>query len=402
MMSLFARKNRPVAPGPKRKLPLPIPFLVLGMGFFGFALLVSTKPETKPVDAQEVVWSVAARTVAYTMVEPRITAFGQLQAKKQVNLRAMVSGEVLATGANFQDGARVSKGEWLLRLDPFPYETRLAEAEAQLKGAKALLDERKASVRLAYAEFQRAKKLAVKGTVSQKVLEDRRTEHTIQKSRRDQQKSVVERLAVQVQRAARDLKNTEVLAPFDGYISNVTARQGRVLNPNDLLGTLHDADNYEVVFTMTDDEYGRFLLRNSSVIGRTIDVVWEVGAEKITLQAEIERVGAQISQSTRGVEVYAGVRGKISTILRGGAFVTVDLVAQPVPNVMAIPKDAIYGEDRVYLIRDGRLVAHQLTRVIDDGAQVLVREGLTPGDQILLTRFNEAAPGVAVNVLEQG
>ena len=69
---------------------------------------------------------------------------------------------------------------------------------------------------------------------------------------------------------------------------------------------------------------------------------------------------------------------------------------------MAIPKDAIYDNNRIYLVKDGRLVAHQLTNFIDDGARVLVREGLTPGDQILLTRFNEAAPGVAVNVLEQG
>ncbi len=401
-MTLIAKSTRRQAPGGKRKLPLPIPLLVLAMGFFGFSLLVSSKPETKPVESKEIVWSVTARPVAYAMVEPRITAFGELRAKKQVNLRSMVSGEVVATGANFQDGARVSKGDWLLRIDPFNYETRLAEADAQLKGAKALLAERKASVGLAYQEYQRAKQLAAKDTVSKKVLDDRRTEHTIQKSRRDQQQSVVERLAVQVQRAARDLKNTEVIAPFDGHIGNVTARQGRVLNLNDPIGTLYDSDNFEVVFTMTDDEYGRFLLRNSSVIGRSIDVVWDVGAEQITLKAEIERVGAQISQSTRGVEIYAGVRGKISTILRGGAFVTVDLVAQPVPDVMAIPKDAIYDNNRIYLVKDGRLVAHQLTNFIDDGARVLVREGLTPGDQILLTRFNEAAPGVAVNVLEQG
>ena len=94
--------------------------------------------------------------------------------------------------------------------------------------------------------------------------------------------------------------------------------------------------------------------------------------------------------------------GNISTILRGGAFVTVELLAQPVPDVMAIPKDAIYADNRIYLVKEGRLVAHQLTDFIDDGARVLVRKGLTPGDEVLLTRFNEAAPGVAVQVLEQG
>lgn len=381
-----------------RRLPMPV--LVLAIGVLVFSLLLASKPETKPRDNKERVWSVAARTVAYDVFEPRISVFGELRAKRQVRLRALVSGEVVAADAKFEDGARVAEGELLLTIDPFNYETRLDEAKAQLKGAKALLTERKAATQLAYQDLKRAQQLFDKGTVSKKTLDDRKTDHTIKKARRDQQQSVVDRLAVQVKRAQRDLDNTKVVAPFDGYVTDITARQGRVLNPNDQIAVLYDADNFEVVFNLSDAEYGRFLQRNAEIIGRPVNIAWDVGGERIELTATIKRVGAQISQSTRGVDVYAELEGPLPSNVRGGAFVSVNLTAQPVPDVMALPKDALYGDNQTYLIVDGRLEPVQLNDYIDDGRNILLRSGLEAGTQVLLTRFNEAAPGVAVKVME--
>ena len=380
---------------------LPAPFLAIAVGVFVFVLLVSTRPETKPSTNDERVWSVVAQSVTYGPVTPTIKAFGELRAKKQVRLRALVSGEVLSTSEKFEDGARVSRGDVLVRIDKFVYETRLDEARAALEGAKALLAERAASAELAEQDFKRAEQLFKKGTVSKKMLDDLKTDFTIKTARKDQQQSNVDRHKVQVKRAQRDMKNTDVVAPFDGYITQISAREGRVLNPNDQVAMLLGSDNFEVVFNLSDDEYGRFLQRNADVIGRPVTVVWDLGNEKITLGATIERVGAQISQATRGVDIYATIEGNIPANLRGGAFVEVELTAQPVDNVMAIPKNALYKNNRVYLVRDGRLEPRTLIDFVDDGAQVLLKSGLAIGDVVLLTRFNEAAPGVAVKVVEK-
>ena len=397
-MSDQAHKLRPSGSGRLKKIGLPI--LVLGIGFLSFSLLVSTKPQTKPAENRERVWSVKAVPVAYEIYEPRISTFGELRARRQVNLRALVSGEVIATGANFEDGARVGKGDVLLEIDPFTYENQLADARAQLKGAKAVLRERKAAAKLARQEKARADKLFKKGTVSKKTVDDKTTDATIKAARAEQQQSVVDRINVQVKKAKRDLANTKVIAPFSGYLANITAREGRVLNPNDQLGILLDSDNFDVVFNLSDAEYGRFLERNSDVIGRRVNIVWQVGGETIELEATIERVGAQISQMTRGVDVFARIDGNLPSNLRGGAFVTVELLAQPVADVMPLPRDALYENDTVYLIENGRLVRRSVTDYIDDGAQILLKDGLAPGDMVLLTRFNEAAPGVAVKLVE--
>ena len=394
-----SHKLRPASGGRLRKIAMPL--LVLMGGFFGFSMLVATKPETKPAENREIIWSVAAQKVAFEIYQPRISAFGELKPRREVNLRALVSGEVIATSAGFEDGARVNKGDVLLEIDPFTYENQLADARAQLKGAKAVLKERQAAAKLARQEKSRAQKLFKKGTVSQKTVDDKNTDATIKAARAEQQQSAVDRINVQVKKAKRDLANTKVIAPFGGFLANITAREGRVLNPNDQVGVLLDSDNFDVVFNLSDAEYGRFLERNSEVIGRPVNVVWQLGGERIELQAEIERVGAQISQATRGVDVYARIEGKLPSNLRGGAFVTVELLAQPVPDVMAISKDALYGDNTLYLIENGRLTRKTIADFVDDGAQVLLRSGLNAGDLVLVTRFNEAAPGVAVKVVEQ-
>ena len=84
--------------------------------------------------------------------------------------------------------------------------------------------------------------------------------------------------------------------------------------------------------------------------------------------------------------------------MRGAAS---ELLAQAVDGVMALPKDALYGDNRVYLVRDGRLEPRVLVDFVDDGGQILLKSGLDNGDRVLLTRFNEAAPGVAVKVVDQ-
>lgn len=394
-----AHKLRPASGGRLRKIAMPL--LVLMGGFFSFSMLVATKPQTKPAENREITWSVAAQKVAYEIYQPRISAFGELRPRREVNLRALVSGEVIATSAGFEDGAQVSKGDVLLEIDPFTYENQLADARAQLKGAKAVLKERQAAAKLARQEKARAQKLFKKGTVSQKTVDDKNTDATIKAARAEQQQSAVDRINVQVKKAKRDLANTKVIAPFSGFLANITAREGRVLNPNDQVGVLLDSDNFDVVFNLSDAEYGRFLERNSEVIGRPVNIVWQLGGERIELKAEIERVGAQISQATRGVDVYARIDGKLPSNLRGGAFVTVELLAQPVPDVMAISKDALYGDNTLYLIENGRLTRKTIADFIDDGAQVLLRSGLNVGDMVLMTRFNEAAPGVAVKVVER-
>ena len=379
-----------------------LPFMVIALAFASFLLLQATRTQTRPSKNLERVWPVAAFNVERVTYVPHIRAFGELRARRQIDLRAQVAGEVLTTADKFENGARVSAGDVLLQIDPFNYEAALRDAKARLKGANAVLAERKASMALARNDWQRAKKLAEKGTVSKKTLDDRTTDFTIQKARRDQQQALVDSAMVTRDRALRDLANTKLTAPFNAHISDIAARKGRVLNPNDRVATLSDADAFEIIFNLSDADYGRFLARNADIIGQQLAAVWALGSQSVELQAEIARVGANISQSTRGVDVYAAVHGAVPSNLRGGAFVTIDLQALPVPDVMVVPRQSVYGENQVFVVVAGRLETRRLEKFIDLGDVLLVSEGLAANEKLLITRFNEAAHGVSVKIIDEG
>jgi RND family efflux transporter MFP subunit len=377
------------------------PAAVFGAFVLVFILLMVTKPQTKPYEPVQRVWAVSAQTVKFEDVKPSFTAFGELAPRREVNLRALVAGEVVSTSAKFEEGALVEAQDELLQIDPFNYQNALADAAAQLRGGAALLKERKVALDLAKVEYERAEKLIAKGTVAQKYVDDRKLELTIAESRYVQQQAAVDRLEVQVARAKRDLEHTTVRAPFAGHLSNVAAREGRLLNLNDQVATISDATAYEVRFNLSDAQYGRFIEAETALIGLPVKVVWHIGGQEIELLAELTQVGARISQSTRGVDLYARILSDIPATLRGGAFVNVVLEAGAVENVVEVSRDALYGDKRLFVIVNGHLQARNVEIIGETDDTILIQSGVAEGEHILLTRFNEAAVDVAVKVVAE-
>lgn len=376
-----------------------LPLSVLALFILGYVLLMATGSETKPVVAPERSWPVTVQQAQYGDVQQSISAFGELVSRREVDLRMLVAGEVIETGDNYEDGALVQKGDVLVKIDPFNYQNAVKDAAAQLRGGMALLREREAAYELSKVEYERAEKLFAKGNVAQKYIDDRKLEVTIAESRMIQQKSAVERLDVLVARAKRDLRNTSLVAPFDGYISGLQAREGRLLNINEPVATISDARSYEVRFNLSDAQYGRFLKTGTDLVGRPVDVRWNIGDETITLEATLTQVGARISKNTRGVDAIARIDGETPAALRGGAFVDVVLRGQDVPNVVAVPKTALYGDSQIYVIVDDRLQSRIVEIAGETQGNVLIASGVESGDKILLTRFNEAAPEVSVKIM---
>jgi multidrug efflux pump subunit AcrA (membrane-fusion protein) len=134
-----------------------------------------------------------------------------------------------------------------------------------------------------------------------------------------------------------------------------------------------------------------------------VRVWWRVGGRSLDYDARIERVGAEIVSTTGGVEVFAVIEdhGK-QTNLRPGAFVEVNLADKEYKNVLQAPESAIYGEDIVYVINDGRLAERRIQVLGYNGTDVLFRSAGDPlivdGELIVTTELREAGAGAKVEV----
>ncbi|MEM8744188.1 MAG: hypothetical protein AAGF14_06095, partial [Pseudomonadota bacterium] len=118
-----------------------LPVVVVALAFFVFIVLKDTKPSVAQRPVQETIWPVKVVTADVGTYQPHLTLYGRTVSGRRVELRALVSGEVLETGPEMREGAVAKEGAVLLRLDPFEFEGALDEAEAKLAEAKAKVRE---------------------------------------------------------------------------------------------------------------------------------------------------------------------------------------------------------------------------------------------------------------------
>ncbi|MCW2306423.1 efflux RND transporter periplasmic adaptor subunit [Rhodobium gokarnense] len=402
-----------------------LPVLVVAVSIFLSNTLVATKPDVPQRPPREQVYIVDTEPVALAANRPMLQVFGTLAAARNVELRALVAGEVVSVMPDLVVGATVRKGDVLVQIDRFDYEGAVTEAEINLAEAEARLAENRARLVLEersiarYAEqldfaekdLERARNLLKSGNITQRglderelvvsqrrqALDQRRNTIDIEKAKVEQQAVSLKRLEWKLSQARRNLANTKLVAPFDGIVTSENVEAGRLLNVNDLAVAMYEDDRLEARFVLSDRQYGELALDDAPVIGRDIEVVWHVGGEPVRFAAVIDRVGAEIAPERGGVEVYARIPQQQTRVgLRPGAFVEVTVPGRAFPASARLPETAVYNNDHVFAVVDGRLAKRPVTVEAWDNGTVIVSGELKDGEEVLTTRIAEVGEGLRV------
>jgi RND family efflux transporter MFP subunit len=365
--------------------------LIVGVTATIIFTLMATRPELEPVQAPERIWNVNIIEARQGKIQPMLNLFGEVVAGRRSELRPSVSGVMVAIGENFHDGGIVRKDELLVQIDPFDYETGLAEQRSMLKESKVKLE-------MLRRDLDRAKELFAAKNVSEQFLDSAELDVL-------QQEAVTEQREIGVRRAKRDLENTRLVAPFDGVVNSVNAALGKRSSDfgSDMVGEVIDTSRVEVRFSLSNEQYGRLLKSGETIIGRSVKVSWEVGEQALEFDAVIGRVGAEITSTTGGVDVFAVIdTGGEQSMLRPGAFVAVQMPGQVYEAAFRVPDTALYGESIIFVVRDERLAERRIKIIGYAGSDIIFRsagaEAIVDGDLIVTTQIREGGPGARVAV----
>lgn len=405
-------------------------FLVLFGAVNGMNRLVATKPEVSKRPVQEKSYSVETETAVLADNAPVISVYGEATAGRQVDLRALVGGEIVEVSPELKAGGVVSRGDELVAIDRFDYEGALTEAKANLAEAEAQQVENNGRVELeranvirareqldfAQKDLERAEDLLTRGSVTertvderkllvsqrQQVLEQRLNTLALERAKVIQQDAAIDRANWGLKNAERQLTNTVLKAPFDAVVRSEAAQVGRLISVNDVVASIFSSDELEVRFTLSDNQYGRLVAQTGTVVDRPVEVLWYLGNQPLVYQGIVDRVGADVASTRGGVDVFAKVAHDASkTPLRPGAFVEVMVSDQNYNDTFRLPETALYGRGRVYVIRDDRLEERTVEPLAFDDGFIIVRGGLEDGDTILLTRIPEAGEGLLISSVDE-
>ncbi len=364
------------------------PLLLIVLTVAVIVLMMVTRPKLAPVQLPERIWPVDVVEVWQQDEQPSLNLFGQVAAGRRTELRAQVPGRVVEVGEGFNEGARVTQGDFLVQVDPFEYNNNVAEQ-------KALLSEAQTRMNVVRRDLGRIKELHTEKNVSDQQLDDAGLAVK-------QQEATLAQRRIGLDRAQRDLEDARLVAPFNGVVNGVSADLGKQLSVNDKIAEIIDTTSLEVRFTLSKSQYGRIIEAGEALEGRLVEVSWQVGDGTMRFAATVERVGAEIDSTTGGVDVYAVIEPDEETLLRPGAFVWTKITDRKYENVYRAAESSLYGDEVYIANKENRLEARPIKVHGYAGEDVLFSSAGQPpinnGDKVVTTQIREGGAGIKVEI----
>ena len=406
-----------------RIVRIALPLLILAAGVGGMTALVKSKPEREPLGAEEPSWPVAIAAIEPGTVTPQLVLFALVDSPRVTHLSSAVTADVVEV--DVLEGEEVLLDDRLVALDD--REIRLAQRDAEMAGFEADLEHEtlrhrnnlaalkheEALLELTRREVARARDLAERKVGSQASLdkvrrdeerqmlavEQRRLAIREHDSRRKQIEAKLARTTAQQSQAMLDLERTRVYPPFAGRITEVFVSPGDRVRPGDRLVTMFDSDMLEL--------RAQIPLRYLPVVRAALD-----RGESLAARARVDgqEVHAGLHRLTARVDRGSGGADGLFRVTQGGAWLqlgrTVEIVLglPAVEDAVAVPREALYGTDRVFVLDGERMRSVKVERLgethPDDGdSRVILRSpGLKLSDRLIVTHLPNAIDGLKVRV----
>ena len=402
-----------------------LPLLILLAGFGGTVMLVKSKPQRPPLSEEEKVWVVAVEEVSPASLAPDLSLFGRVDAPRLARLSAALSADVVAV--DVLEGEWAEAGQRLVALDERDARLVLAERSSEVEELEAELEherqrhqsERRALrhelelLALVRKAAKRAEDLARSNVGSLSSYDIARQEETRQAlavnrrelavaeydSRRRQLEARLARARARTEQARVDLDRTVVRAPFTGRISEVLVSPGDRVRPGDRLIDLYDAGMLEIRAQIPTPRIA--VIRESLERGLELEARARVDARPV--EARLDRLTSRVARGAGGTDALFRVT-EGAGLLSLDQSVELTLRLPAVGASVALPYEALYGLDRIYLLDDSRMRSVLVERVGDmqvaDGSRrVIVRSGeLEAGARVIVTQLPNASDGLKVRV----
>lgn len=173
-----------------------------------------------------------------------VNGSGRIEPKRLVNVSANTMGKI--TRVAVREGDPVEKGQFLLEIDPTPYESAAQGAAAGLALAEARLREARASLEEARLELERQRALREQGFGVERDLERATSAHLAQAAAVQAAEESVDVARAQLRGARHDLAKVRIHAEIAGVVTRLNVEEGE----NAVIGTMNNPGT--VLLTVAD------------------------------------------------------------------------------------------------------------------------------------------------------
>ena len=201
-----------------------------------------------------------------------VTASGQVEPHTRVQLSADISGRIIRLAV--KEGAAVTKGQFLLQIDPATYQAARDRAQAALAGARAQVLQSRANLGQAQRAMERTAKIkAANGAlISDEQLEQLRTQVEVDKAALASAQFTVEQSVAAVRDAESSLSKTTIRAPMSGRVTRLDVEQGETAIEGTFskeaatLLTISDMQSLETKIKVDETDVAHLSIGDSAIV----------------------------------------------------------------------------------------------------------------------------------------
>jgi RND family efflux transporter MFP subunit len=333
-----------------------------------------------------------------------VNSQGTVTPRTQSTLIPEVAGRIVSVAPGFRNGGSFTKGETLFSINPADYEHAIVIARADLARARLALEQEKALAAHALEDWQK---------LGQK---DKPSDLTLRKPQVASARAEVAAAEARLQQAQSNLARTRIRAPYAGRVLEKKVDLGQYVAPGTLAATIYAVDTAEIRLPLTDNQQVFVALpgtaankHDTSAAKVTLNA--RVGSKTYQWQGRLVRTEGAIDTASRQLFVvaqidhpfrdYTNEQGNIPP-LKIGQFVEADIIGHLLKDVFVLPRAAVEAGDKVLVVTaDKKITRRNVQVVLRKGGQVIVSDGLNPGERISLTPMPFAREGTAIELLEE-
>lgn len=347
--------------------------------------LAACKEQAPPPPQSSTPPAVLVTRVARQQISQGAEFIGRVEAVDKVDIRARVNAFLVSR--HFTEGDPVKAGDLLFTLEQPPFAAEVALRQAQLERAEA-------DLRNATLQVQRGRELVRTNNIPQSTLDERIAAEGEAKGSRDAALAQLEQARIQY-------GYTEIRVPFDGRAGRSPISPGNLVGPDSgVLVTVVREDPIRISFPVTQRELLRVRQAGPEVSRDGIQVRARLpDGSLMEPPGRLEFVDVAANRSTDSVLVQAMLPNPNRLLTDGQAISVVIETAQPAEAIVISQAALQVDQQGAFVLvvgADNKVEVRRVTTAPGPAGQVVVNEGLEPGQLIIIEGSQRARPGQPV------
>ena len=301
-------------------------------------------------------------------------------------IRPKVEGYLLKQ--EYDNGARVEKGQAMFEIDPRQFQAEVENAQGQLGRAEAALERSSQDV-------TRYRPLAARGAVSAKELDD-----AVQSQRANE--ASVESAKAALDQARLNLGWTSVESPIKGLAGIAVSQIGDLVSPSTVLTTVSTIDPIKVEFPISEQQYLAYERGNlEEGKRRRADVELILSDNKAYPErGTLYALAREVNQMTGTILVEATFPNP-DYLLRPGLYVRVRAKINELKNAIVVPQRAVKDQQGVAQVavvgKDNVVEMRNVTVGPTWNTLWVITKGVSKGETVIVEGLQDVRSGIKVS-----